>query len=65
MASVKHIEEEDPLTKEKKECRSPHCNEWCICEGRCPDCGGQIEWCTSCNMWTQTCCETYGTCACS
>lgn len=31
----------------------------------CPDCEGQMKWCTGCNMWTKTCCEEYGTCECS
>ena len=33
--------------------------------GECPDCGGTMEWCTCCQVWTQTCCEDYGTCECS
>ena len=31
----------------------------------CPDCGGQMEWCEGCQMYTQLCCEEYGTCMCS
>lgn len=31
----------------------------------CPSCGGTMTWCESCMMWTQTCCEEYGTCLCS
>lgn len=31
----------------------------------CPDCGGEMTWCESCRMWTQLCCEEYGTCMCS
>ena len=31
----------------------------------CPDCGGQMEWCDGCQMYTQLCCEEYGTCMCS
>lgn len=32
---------------------------------RCEDCGGEMKWCTSCNMYSKTCCDDYGTCACS
>lgn len=31
----------------------------------CPDCGGQMEWCEGCQMYSKTCCEEYGTCMCS
>jgi hypothetical protein len=31
----------------------------------CPDCGGMMPWCSCCNMYTQTCCIDWGTCACS
>ena len=31
----------------------------------CPKCGGRMIWCSSCEVWTQTCCEKYGTCMCS
>ena len=31
----------------------------------CPNCGGAMEWCELCQMWTQTCCEEYGSCMCS
>lgn len=32
---------------------------------RCPDCGGNMYWCTSCEIWSKTCCEDYGSCLCS
>jgi hypothetical protein len=32
---------------------------------RCSWCGGEKRWCSSCDMWTRTCCEEYGTCMCS
>jgi len=31
----------------------------------CPDCGGEMEWCNVCDMYTQICCIDYGTCWCS
>jgi hypothetical protein len=31
----------------------------------CYECGGQMIWCTICQMYTRTCCEEYGTCMCS
>lgn len=31
----------------------------------CPDCGGEMTWCTSCNQWSKDCCEPWGTCMCS
>lgn len=34
-------------------------------DSRCENCGGNMEWCDSCCMWTATCCEEYGTCECS
>ena len=32
-------------------------------QGWCDNCGGKMTWC--CNMWSQTCCEEWGTCPCS
>ena len=34
-------------------------------DATCPNCGGQQQWCPSCNQWTATCCVEYGTCWCS
>lgn len=34
-------------------------------EDYCCDCGGIMEWCDCCAMYTKTCCEDYGTCMCS
>lgn len=34
-------------------------------EDYCPNCGGTMEWCDSCRVWSQTCCQEYGTCECS
>lgn len=31
----------------------------------CPDCGGQMSWCSCCEQWSQYCCQEYGTCQCS
>jgi hypothetical protein len=31
----------------------------------CFDCGGTKTWCEGCRMYTQLCCEQYGTCMCS
>lgn len=31
----------------------------------CEECGGEKEWCNTCRMWNQTCCNSYGTCECS
>jgi len=31
----------------------------------CPDCFGEMIWCESCEMYSQVCCEEYGSCACS
>lgn len=31
----------------------------------CPYCGEYMTWCSSCEMWSSTCCEDYGTCMCS
>ena len=32
---------------------------------RCPSCGGQMSWCSSCEQWTKVCCHDWGTCMCS
>ena len=32
---------------------------------RCEECGGQMEWCDTCQMWSRTCCEEFGSCQCS
>jgi len=29
------------------------------------ECGGEMIWCTCCHMYSQSCCEDYGTCLCS
>lgn len=31
----------------------------------CPDCGGQMHWCSTCQVWSRSCCVEYGTCQCS
>lgn len=32
---------------------------------RCHLCGGKMTWCESCQQWSSTCCEDFGTCQCS
>ncbi len=32
---------------------------------KCPNCGGEMDWCSGCAIYTQTCCVMYGTCMCS
>ena len=61
----KRLSGADQRKKNEFSCRSPHCSKGCVCEGYCTNCGGQMTWCSSCDMWTETCCDTYGTCACS
>lgn len=39
--------------------------EWDAKTQRCDECGGLMEWCDCCEMWTQICCVDYGTCMCS
>jgi hypothetical protein len=34
-------------------------------EGTCPECGGQMHWCSCCQVWSRSCCVEYGTCQCS
>ena len=31
----------------------------------CPYCGGQMTWCSCCEVWSSNCCIDYGTCMCS
>ena len=31
----------------------------------CDVCGGQMVWCSGCEVYSRTCCEQYGTCMCS
>lgn len=28
-------------------------------------CGGRPTWCSHCRVWSNTCCQEYGTCQCS
>jgi hypothetical protein len=48
---MQKIEQEENSLSEEEEC--------------CDECGGQRRWCESCEMWSRTCCEHYGTCMCS
>jgi DnaJ-class molecular chaperone len=34
-------------------------------ESKCSNCGGEMDWCYTCDQWTSTCCVEYGTCMCS
>jgi hypothetical protein len=34
-------------------------------DSTCPDCGGQMHWCSTCQMWSKSCCVDWGTCQCS
>jgi hypothetical protein len=38
---------------------------YCYGKKVCPECGDYMTWCTSCEVWSRTCCEEYGTCKCS
>ena len=31
----------------------------------CTSCGGDNKWCATCQMYTHTCCDEDGTCACN
>lgn len=31
----------------------------------CDSCGGQMHWCSCCEVYSQNCCIPYGTCMCS
>ena len=31
----------------------------------CEQCGGQMSWCSCCEMYSRNCCVDYGTCWCS
>lgn len=31
---------------------------------RCPDCGGEMRWCDTCQRYTATCCQEFGSCEC-
>jgi len=31
----------------------------------CHSCGGDMVWCSLCQVWTSTCCVDWGTCMCS
>jgi len=59
---LKRINIRKQKRKEKK--REKH---WLYGHGdaTCPDCGGKMTWCSSCQCWTRTCCVEYGTCQCS
>jgi hypothetical protein len=32
---------------------------------KCDQCGGQMRWCSHCEVWSRVCCVQYGTCQCS
>jgi len=32
---------------------------------QCPDCEGDMQWCSSCEVWSRNCCQEYGDCMCS
>lgn len=32
---------------------------------KCDYCDGYMSWCSCCDCWTRTCCEEWGSCACS
>jgi hypothetical protein len=34
-------------------------------EDYCDECGGTKTYCDTCRMWSNTCCEEFGTCECS
>jgi hypothetical protein len=34
-------------------------------DNTCNLCGGQMTWCSCCQVWSSTCCCDYGTCECS
>jgi len=34
-------------------------------ESECPYCGGTMNWCSCCQMWSSNCCIDYGTCQCN
>ena len=34
-------------------------------DSECPFCHGEMEWCYTCDDWSSTCCQEYGTCECS
>ena len=34
-------------------------------DSRCYHCGGQMSWCSCCQMYSSNCCQDYGTCQCS
>lgn len=32
---------------------------------QCEYCGGNLSWCSCCEVWSRNCCIEYGTCECS
>ncbi len=38
---------------------------WSKHGGTCYHCGGQMTWCSCCEVWSSNCCIDYGTCMCS
>ena len=34
-------------------------------DSTCSMCGGNMSWCSSCQVWSSNCCCDYGTCMCS
>ena len=56
----------DPAPAEVED--EPENDEWMhgdVDPNGCWNCDGNPSWCSFCGEWTRTCCEDYGTCACS
>jgi hypothetical protein len=51
-----------------RDCPGNHHSAWDECAETtetCESCGGQKKWCSTCLVYTKTCCVEYGTCQCS
>jgi hypothetical protein len=54
------------LERRKARKRERSKNKWNDKYSNCDlGCGGQMQWCTCCRMYTNICCVPYGTCQCS
>lgn len=59
------IEFDGTIIPEKKDLIAESNYDDYAADNRCEVCGGKLHWCESCQMWSRTCCEVYGTCQCS
>jgi len=57
----KYRDNYDKIFKKEK----PEMDDWVELTETCSICGGEMSWCSSCEMWNCFSCDEYGQCMCS